>query len=237
MNELSIINNKFQTFKQNILNEINVDNIECILAYGSRIENIEFVDEYSDYDITLVLKSNPENQISCCTNNSLDLTIIIWNDIFKFGIDYFHLDNHGVFFLHKLANAKTLWGENRFPEILHLIDKESLENSIKKQILLHCWKLQNLAIIDSPTSHRNIVKYSFRIAQNLFFYKTGIDYKLFDDKSFNEWIEVFHFSTILNNFSLTYLSRLCNQEISIQDTLEFLDEIRKNLTIRKNEIV
>jgi hypothetical protein len=237
MNEVSVFSSKFQTFKQNILDEINSENIKCILAYGSRIENVEFVDEYSDYDITLVLKSNPDNPITNCINKSLDLTIIVWDDIFKFGIDFFHLDSHGVFFLHKLANAKTLWGNNEFPDILHLISQESLESSIKKQIFLHCWKLQNLLILNRPSNHRNIIKYSFRIAQNAFFYENGIDYKTFNGKAYNEWIKIFKTSKLLNGFSLKYLLRLCNQHVSIQDTFKYLDIVRKNIAIQKDGTV
>ncbi|MDN5202394.1 aminoglycoside 6-adenylyltransferase [Fulvivirgaceae bacterium BMA10] len=224
------MNDLFWLTNDKLLNHFGESEIRCILAYGSRLENYNLVDRFSDYDITVVFKKMPSYQTSIPSIQEVNLTILIEDEIEKYGIQNFILDNHGVFYLYRLASAKTLWGENTFAGALKRIPVDLLNESLKKQIIIHCWKVQNITLMQTERKLRDIRKYSLRIAQNIFFLENGIDYFLFKQKNAQELMIILGKNDFLNDHQ-TYIQDVLTLRVSINEVFKFIDSV-KNFIIR-----
>lgn len=222
---------KFKEFTKKIVSHYGKE-LSAVLVYGSRVSNLSAVDVFSDYDITVVFAEYPSHSLPVL-HPLADVTMVFLNEVNLIGVHNFRLDGHGPFYLHALANATALYGQNPFPEYAKEIDPLLLRNSLKDQIVAHCWKLQKICLTnDTRRRSREIRKYTFRIAQNYHFLQHGIDYELFRCKSYEQWVDKICRKPNAHQSLLKYLesAAISPDILSVRQVLEFCGYIKNKTT-------
>jgi len=229
-NKKNLKNTLFDKISKSLLKHYGPREILSILAYGNRIKNQKLVDKHSDYDITIVFKKYPNKNLPSLPPQA-NITTLFWPDIKLCGVKNFRLYNHGEFYIVILSEAIPLYGTNPFKKLKRLLPQYNILNSLKEQIFLHCSKLSTIALKnDRPLKkHRNIIKYSFRIAQNFYFLKNkGINYERFAHKSYADWALTFKENDIFPKNILKYLRDIVkkNKKIKNKEVFDYIHSIK-----------
>ncbi len=221
----------FRGVKDRLINHFSPGELMSILAYGNRINNRELVDRHSDYDITIIFKNYPSKNLPSFPAE-INITTLFWPDIELCGVKNFRLYNHGEFYVIILSEAKTLYGINPFKKLKKNLPQHNIVNSLKEQVLLHCSKLAAITLEpESLIKQRNIRKYSFRVAQNLYFFKTKkVNCKEFYNKPYRDWISILEKNNIAKSV-INYLKNILKIRKSIEniDVFKYIYSVKKEL--------
>jgi hypothetical protein len=223
----------FDKISQKLINHYCKGEILSILAYGNRVHNPQLVDEYSDFDITVIFKNYPNKSLPILPAKA-NLTTLFWPDLELCGVKNFRLENHREFYIIVLSEAMDLYGENPFKKLKKKLSQQAIAHSLKEQILFHCSKLSSniMSYKKSDRKKREVTKYSFRIAQNFFFLKNArIDYLRFFNNTYKDWIIIFEEGDTFTKPVLSYLNDLIsgNKEIENKDVFNYMHLIKKEV--------
>lgn len=210
-----------------ILVERYENNIKAILAYGSRVTNECAVDKYSDYDLTIVFKEYPKFPFPNFPPGA-DITMVFECELSDDSLSAFNLDGHGSFYLHTLANANCIYGKNPFVRYLRNTPIAEINKSLAEQINSHAWKLQKIALSETGYfRRRQIRKYSFRLAQNYYFLMGSMDYGIFHNEPYDNWIKIFLRQSKYPRDFIDYLELLlCSEEPLLEEVLNYCGRLK-----------
>lgn len=224
---------EFEHLTSQIINNFGSE-LVAVLAYGSRINNQNSVDAFSDYDITVVFSDYPNNHLPDLPIYA-DVTMVFLSEIELTGVELFRLDGHGAYYLYVLAHAVALYGSNPFSNFADRLDTDSVNMSLREQIVAYCWKLQRIVIQPQTNKKwRDIRKYSLRMAQNYYFLVKGICCEVFWDLSYVECVAELCKVLILEDKLASYLikSAQCPERLEIKEVLEYAALLKAKVAIK-----
>lgn len=224
---------EFEQLTRKIINNFGSE-LVAVLAYGSRINNRTAVDAFSDYDITVVFSDYPNNHLPHLPIYA-DVTMVFLSEIELTGVEHFRLDGHGAYYLYVLAHAVALYGENPFSNFAARLDTDSVNMSLREQIVAYCWKLQRI-VIQPPTNKkwRDIRKYSLRMAQNYYFLINGIRCEVFFNLSYLQCVNELCKIPLLKDRFASYLIKSAQypERLEIKEVLEYTTLLKTEVGIK-----
>lgn len=134
------------------------DKIVCLLNYGS-VKIKEDYNANSDIDFHLVLDTIDVETLNEVKNifsfsEKIDLSIHSLNEIVCGDKIIFQNGNQGLYFIHVLAAAEVVVGENIYINLIQNIDSEKVVISIIEKIRYYIWALRrNYILKDDMASH------------------------------------------------------------------------------------
>ncbi|MEG3862645.1 hypothetical protein [Microcoleus sp. herbarium12] len=206
----------------------------AVLAYGSRINNPNAVDAFSDYDITVVFSDYPNNHLPDLPIYA-DVTMVFLSEIELTGVEHFRLDGHGAYYLYVLAHAVALYGSNPFCNFAAQLGTDCVNISLREQIVAYCYKLQRIVIQPQTNEKwRNVRKYSLRIAQNYYFLVNEVCCEKFFNLSYDQWVTELCKVPMLGEKFALYLTKSAQypEQLEIKEVLEYAAVLKAKVAIK-----
>jgi len=220
-----------------------IHNIVTMIFYGSRLKNESTVDNFSDYDIHLVLK---EENIEILTalkkifrrfkQDLFDISIHYYDEIFNKDKIIFQNGTQGQYFIKILSNGHVLLGENIYKKLEKLLDEREVTRSLIFKIREYTWKIRRLSLqpINKRRS-REIIKCFLKILLDILLVNSFIDWKDLQNvhkKNVTKWFIKFYPEQCKNckifMRNITQISKLRQKDLlSIIQILSRIKSINK----------
>lgn len=187
------------------------NDIICLLNYGS-VKIKEDYNNNSDIDFHIVLKKINNETLSDLKNifnfsEKIDVSIHSIDEIISKNSVIFQNGNQGVYFIHVLASAEVLLGENIYKKLITEIDDKKVTSSVIEKMRYYVWLLRRNYILKNDILV--FKKYFIRILKDILILEKSINQTNISTLNSREIVNMF-IDRNKDQFSVTEIFLLVN---------------------------
>jgi len=212
--------------------------IVVILFYGSRSIKKNINNNFSDYDLHLVLKKEDLNDLIILKRifkkykqDLLDISVHYYDEVIKGSKIIFQNGTQGIYFIKVLANATVLIGDNIYKKIEKKLDKKEITQSLVSKIREYTWRIRSLSLKQLTSRRsREIIKCFIKILLDIMLVRSQIRWEDLQNINRGKTIKLFmRLNLLICKNHENFLNKLKTKDSLKRGDLSVIIEIMNSL--------